>query len=103
MSLKQKIKSYFGFAIKSNNVIFGGDSFVSSKKKSYLVVCSHDINRTILKEIKQKCEKYDIPLLMSDALTIEELTHKINCKCVAVCEKNLASAIIKEQIGGFDE
>lgn len=103
MLLKQKIKSYFGFAIKSNNVIFGGDSFVASKKKAYLVVCSSDINRTIMKDIKNKCERYKIPLLMSDTLTIEELTHKINCKCIAVCEPNLASAIIKEEIGGFDE
>lgn len=103
MLLNQKIKSYFGFAIRSNNMIFGGDSFVSSRKKAFLVVCSDDINRTSFKDIKQKCDKYKIPLLMSDTKTIEEVTHKINCKCIAVCEPNLASAILKEQIGGFNE
>lgn len=103
MLLNQKIRSYFGFAIKSKNIIYGGDSFVSAKKKAFLVVCSEDINRTILKDIKQKCEKYKIPLLMTDTAMVEEITHKINCKCIAVCEPNLAKAILKEQIGGFDE
>lgn len=103
MPISNKIKTYFGFAIKSNNLIFGGDNIINARKRIYLVVCSSDINRTTIKQVEETCKTKNIKLVIKSTEFIEEVTNKINCKCVAVCEPNLAKAIINELNGGFDE
>lgn len=103
MPINNKIRSYFGFAIKSNNVIYGGDNVIAARKGIYLVVCSRDINRTTMKQVTDTCDAKKIKLFVTNTEFVEEVSNKINCKCIAVCEPNLAKAIINELNGGFDE
>ncbi len=103
MPINNKVKSYFGFAIKSGNIIYGGDNVAVSRKRMYVVVCSKDLNRTALKQVEETCKSKQIKLLFLDTAVIEELTNRNNCKCVAICETNLAKAIYNELSGGFNE
>lgn len=103
MPINNKVKSYFGFAIKSGNIIYGGDNVIVSRKRMYVVVCSKELNRTALKQVEETCKSKQIKLLFLDTSVIEELTNRNNCKCVAVCEPNLAKAIYNELSGGFNE
>lgn len=103
MPINNKVKSYFGFAIKSGNIIYGGDNVAVSRKKMYVVVCSKELNRTALKQVEETCKSKKIKLLFLDTQSIEELTYRNNCKCVAICEPNLANAIYNELSGGFNE
>ncbi len=103
MLINNKIKTYFGFAIKSRNIIYGGDNLLASRSKIYVVLCSKDINRTALKSVQEYCENKRIKLFLLETEFIEEVSQKMNCKCVAVCDRNLANGIINELSGGFNE
>ena len=91
---ENKLRSYFGFAIKSNSAIFGADSVVNGNKKVCLVAVSEDINETSMKRLRKKCENQSIILLTFEKGKIADYTHRENCKCVGVTDKNLAAAII---------
>lgn len=95
MKIDNKCKSYFGFAIRSGNLIIGGDSVLNSKKKVYLIVIA-PINRTSYKRITAKAEKDGIPVIEATEDELYEVTNKLGCKCVGICERNLASAIITQ-------
>ncbi len=93
MKTDNKCKSYFGFAIRSGNIIIGGDSLISTRKKVYLIVIA-PINRTTFKRIASKAELENIPILEATEEELFTVTNKLGCKCVGICEKNLATAII---------
>lgn len=95
MKIDNKCKSYFGFAIRSGNLIIGGDSVLNTKKKVYLIVIA-PINRTSYKRITAKAEKEGIPIIEATEDELFEVTNKVGCKCVGICEKNLAGAIIAQ-------
>ena len=48
---QNKLKSYFGFAIKSGKVIFGYDNLFKSKKAPLLVVISPDLAEKMAKKV----------------------------------------------------
>ena len=89
----QKIKTYIGFAIRSNSIVFGADTVVNARKKIYLVAVADDINETAYKRTVKKCEKESIILLRFEKGKISELTHRENCKCIGILDKNLSDAI----------
>lgn len=95
MKTDNKCKSYFGFAIRSGNIIVGGDSLISTKKRVYLIVIA-PINRTTYKRILAKAELEKIPVIEATEEELFIVTNKLGCKCIGICEKNLASAIIAQ-------
>lgn len=56
-----------------------------------------------MKQVTDTCDAKKIKLFVTNTEFVEEVSNKINCKCIAVCEPNLAKAIINELNGGFDE
>lgn len=94
MKTDNKCKSYFGFAIRSGNIIIGGDPLINTRKKVYLIVVA-PINRTTFKRIVAKAAKECIPIIVATEEELFTVTNKRGCKCVGICEKNLASAIIE--------
>ena len=92
---KNKIATYLGFAIKSGAIVYGADNVEICKKKLFVVLIEESINRTSFKRVSERCERYAIELIVLNN-ELGTLVNKDKCKCVAVTDKNLASAIINE-------
>ncbi len=91
---QRRIKTYIGFAIKSRNIVYGADMTLMGKKRQYLILFADSINRTSKSRLLSYCESKNIPILTLEEKIMEEYVNKINCKCVAITDKNLAEAII---------
>ena len=87
-----KIKSYLGFAIRSNQVIYGLDNILVCKKKIHLILVSNSISDNSLEKVKALSIKknYDYILL---PVSLEELTKRQNLKVLAITNFELAKAI----------
>ncbi|MBR6788787.1 MAG: ribosomal L7Ae/L30e/S12e/Gadd45 family protein [Clostridia bacterium] len=88
-----KLKSYLGFAVKSNKLIYGIDNIELSKRKKYVILISVDASENLHKKAKSYAEKYSIPFIKLNE-TLEELIYKNNCKIIALLDKNMADAVI---------
>jgi len=92
----KKIKSYVGFAIKSGNIIIGGDSVVRRIDKCIVVLIDKSINATTYKNVHKLCDNKKIFLRDVDNGILEDITHITNCRCIAITDNNLANAIISQ-------
>lgn len=91
-----KIDSYIGFAIKSRKVVYGLDSLEIYKKKVHLVLYTDDLAEKSLKKAVQIAETKNCPALQYNEFT--KLLNKDNCKILAITNKELADAIIKNLV-----
>lgn len=98
--MRQKIRSYIGFAIKSGNIIFGADTVIVNRKKAHLILMTDTINRTASKKVTSYAERFSISLITVTDNLMEECVDKINCKCIAILDKNLANAVKNSLIDG---
>ena len=96
MAINHKIKSYFGFAVKSRQIVFGADMVITCKKKIYLIAYVADINRTSKNRLTEKSNAYGIPMVEMSNEELAEAVCRTNCKCVGITEPHLAQAINKE-------
>lgn len=92
--MRSKIKSYFGFSIRSNAALFGLDQIVSSKKKPKLVVYDDTLSENSRNKLGGYCERGKIPLVGMKNLS--ELLSNGSVLAVGVANENLASAILAE-------
>jgi len=93
--LQSKISAYIGFAVKSGNAVFGVDALERFKGKIYLIIFSSDMADNSLKKAAALAEKFSAPMISGEKNAVEEAAHKINCKLVAIKDKNLSEAILK--------
>ena len=87
----EKIRSYVGFAIKAGKVKIGIDNILSAKKNPFVVLYDEKLSDNSKRKLLSGCEKtvvYSAPM--------SEIMPGKNCLAIGVCEKNLATAIIKE-------
>ncbi len=86
-----KIKSYIGFAIKSNQVVFGVDNLEVFRKKIHLIIVSDNISEKSMNRLKLVSQNKDAEILVfSD---VEGLTCRKNCKALGITNFELAKAI----------
>ncbi len=87
-----KIKSYVGFAIKSNQVVFGVDNLEVFRKKLHLIIVSADIAEKSMNKLKVVSQNKNAEILVfSEGL--EDLTSRKNCKAIGITNFELAKAI----------
>lgn len=86
-----KIKSYVGFAIKSNQVVFGVDNLEVFKKKLHLIIVSTDIAEKSMNRLQVVSKNKDAEILVFSDL--EDLTLRKNCKAIGITNFELAKAI----------
>lgn len=85
-----KLKTYFGFSIKSNSITFGYDNITKSRKKFDAVIFCCTTNEKIINPILKlghKCVKLK-------ELELSDLLGRENIKVVAIKNYNLAKAIL---------
>ncbi len=95
---QNKLKTYLGFAIKSNSVVFGFDNLLETKKHVRCVLFSNDINPKIETKLLDLCKYKNWALAKVEDATIAQLTDRINCKVVGVINKDLVNGILQQNI-----
>ena len=97
MNLKpSKIKTYIGFAIKSNKIKYGVDDIIKSNKTS-LILFSDLLAESSCKKLQNFAEKTNSKVIkVSSNEFLELFDENYNIKAVAILDNNLANAINKE-------
>lgn len=97
-----KIKSYIGFAIKSNSILFGWDKIKESKKLPNLVLVCSTQNDKVTEKVHRFCKNTNIKFIkLNRDITLSELVSRDNCKVIGIINNNLSVAIIKEFENGI--
>ncbi len=93
MENKTKAETYIGFAIRAGKFRIGANAVLTLKKMDLLIVCKSASDNT-KKEAEKIASKYSCPLLITKDKNLSEMTHRENSKVMAICDKQLARAII---------
>ena len=97
----EKVKTYVGFAVRSNKIFYGADAVLAIIHKVKVVLCQKEINRTSFSNLEKACLKEKVPMIITQEGEISQWTHKERCLCIGITEPNLASALINQyNIGG---
>ena len=92
-----KIKSYIGFAVKSNNVVFGLDNIMTSRVKVRVIIEDGTLGEASKRKLTNFLAHKDIPVVvLSDISLGSDILKRDKCKIIGVLEDNLAKAIIAE-------
>ena len=94
MSRNEKVNAYIGFSIKSGKIVYGYESVILAKKRTYLVLCDVSLAENSLKKVIRFAAEKGIKLLLVDGLS--EYFGGRAIKCVGIGEEHLASAIWNE-------
>lgn len=89
----QRIKSYIGFAIKSNHVIKGIDDLTKTRKKVSLILVSNELKGNSKDKVHQLSNSKNIPLKEIENQIFIDL-NLIGVKILGITDPNLAKAII---------
>ena len=89
-----KVKTYFGFAIKSRQIKFGVDDILKLKTAN-LILVSDNLTESGLNKIKSFASKKSIKCLILSADNFNALTQNTSIKAAAILDNNLADAIKK--------
>ena len=91
-----KIKTYVGFAIKSNKVLIGQSTIKSNKNKQiYCILVCSSASENLVDLAKRVAEKNNCQAIVVENL--EMLTHKEGLKIIAITDENLGNAIINNK------
>jgi hypothetical protein len=85
-----KLKSYFGFSIKSNSILFGSDNIIKTRKNLDVVIfCSTATDKHIypIQNKGVKCVKLK-------SILLSELVGRDNVKVVGIKNLGLSKAIL---------
>ena len=93
---ESKLKTYIGFAIKSNNIVFGYDKLFENKKTPKLVIVCSSLNEKNTNKIIDFCSSQNIQYYKLNEILLSDLTSRNNCKCIGVCDDNLSNVICNE-------
>ena len=99
METKTKAQTFIGFAMRMGKYKIGLNAVQTLKKAYLMIVCSSSSENTKA-QAKKIAKALNCPLLVSK-LALEEITHKENAKVMAIADKNLAEAIIKNSNDEF--
>jgi len=91
ISMNSKLFSYFGFAIKSRNIVFGYDNLVKCKSKNVLIVFDNTVNDKMQSKINRLARAHNWDIVKLECTLLSILGR--NCKIVGITDENLANAI----------
>lgn len=87
-----KIKTYYGFAVKSGKIVYGTDNIL--KAKPLAIFISEAISENAKNKLKRMCDDYECCMINLDQSNMENITTNQNIMAFGITDKNLAEAII---------
>lgn len=97
--MSNKLRTYFGFCIKSGNLVSGYDTCLNliKRKKIQLIIITEDASGKTRSRFEGLCETAGIPLyIVESSEYMADLTGIEDRNIFGVMDKNLANAIAKE-------
>lgn len=94
--MNSKLVSYFGFALRARKVVFGVDDIDTARRGVCLIAVDCALGESSKKTVQKARERLGCPLIVAKAGALGEYLHKPAVKAVAIKDKNLASAILRE-------
>lgn len=98
--MSNKLRTYFGFAIKSKNLVSGYDTCLNliKRKKIQLIIITADAAEKTQTRFRGLCENAGIPMYIVERSEYDmaDLTGIEGRNIFGVTDTNLASAIAKE-------
>ncbi len=88
-----KIKTYLGFSVKSNQIVYGIDNLISTRKKVHLIIACKTLTDNGLNQLLKFASKEHIKVVSPNEETLSELLNKNNCKIIGLTNGNLSKAI----------
>ncbi len=86
-----KTKSYIGFAIKSNSILFGSDNIEKKHKKNMLIILCSSVNE----KVKNNMLKIGAPtVVLKNNVLLSQLVERANVKVIALTNENLSNAVL---------
>lgn len=99
--VQSKVRSYIGFCFKAKKIVLGSSAIGTLKGGVYLLIMDASAaNNSIRYALKYK-NRFSCPLLVCKD-SFEELVGKPMCRLAAVCDKNLAKAILDSGDSGYE-
>lgn len=92
----QRVKSFVGFAVRADKVVWGTDNVLAYKKKLRLVLVSRDLAENALQKLRAYADAKPARLVVLSDVTVAELVHRDGVKAIGITDKNLSDAIISE-------
>lgn len=89
-----KIKTYLGFSVKSNQIVYGIDNLITTKKKVHLIVACKTLTDNGLNQLLKFANKNKIEVVSPIEETLSELINRNNCKIIGLTNGNLCKAIL---------
>lgn len=93
--MPDKIESILGFAVRAGKIIYGFDNIETMHKKRYLIVVDESSSDRLLRHCLQYANSKSLPLLKIKGRKLENLVNKLNCKVIAVTDKQMSVAMLK--------
>lgn len=89
----EKVKTYVGFAKKSNSIVYGVDTIV--KKHVDLVICSDSLAENSKSKLTSILINNETPIIFFKTGELENIIGIEGVKAFAIKNKNLAKAILE--------
>lgn len=91
VELRNKIKSYVGFAIKAAKVVYGLDNILKQRLNIKLIIFDDTLGESSKKKLMKFIGINGIKYFQTD---MSNVVDKQNCKVIAIKDINLAQAIM---------
>lgn len=101
MENKTKAQTYIGFSIRNGKSKIGTGAVETLKRANLMILCCTASENTV-KQAKKLARKLNAKLIMTTT-PLEEYTFKPNGKVMAICDKDLAKAILDHSEKEFVE
>lgn len=96
---QDKVTALVGFAIKAGKIIFGTDAIERSHRKKGLIIACKTLSEGSLEKLVR--QSGGTTVILSRVTPVSELTHKNGCKVIAVTDKQMSDAILKNINGNY--
>ena len=94
MSRNEKIYTYIGFCVKSGKIVYGYETVLLKKKKTYLVLCDQSLSPNSMKKVERFVAENHVEMRL--IVDLPQYFGGRAVKCVGIGEEHLASAIRNE-------
>ncbi len=99
---RSKIETYVGFALRAGKCRCGTNSVATLKRAHVLLLCATASENTA-KEAAKLARKLNCRAVLCKGMTLEQLTHRENCKVAAITDRSLANAVLANLDEQFTE
>ena len=93
--MPDKIESLLGFAVRAGKILYGFDNIETMRKKRYLLIFDKTASERLARHVQTYAQSKKLPLLKVKHKKLEDLVNKLNCKVVALTDKQMSEAILK--------